>query len=176
MQDELNQFKRLNVWELVERPVRRNIIGVKWLWKNRTYAENTIIRNKSHLVVKGYLQEEGIYFEESFALFARLEAVRMFIAYATRKNFTIYQMDVNTAFLNGPLKEEVFMNSSSPRGIFISQSQYTLKILKKHVWMVVTPLVHQWLLPELIQIYKTMQGAMMTTKAHPEECNFWETS
>ncbi|GJY69227.1 retrovirus-related pol polyprotein from transposon TNT 1-94 [Tanacetum coccineum] len=80
--------------------------------KNKTDAENTIIQNKSHLVTKGYRQEEGIDFEELFALVARLEAVRMFVAYATHKNFTIYQMDVKTAFLNGPLKEEVFVSQS----------------------------------------------------------------
>ncbi|GJU60964.1 putative ribonuclease H-like domain-containing protein [Tanacetum coccineum] len=82
MQDELNQFKRLDVWELVECPVGRNIIKVKWIWKNKTDAENTVIRNKSRLVAKGYGQEEGIDFEESFAPVARLEAVRIFVAYA----------------------------------------------------------------------------------------------
>ncbi|GJX75440.1 retrovirus-related pol polyprotein from transposon TNT 1-94 [Tanacetum coccineum] len=114
MQDELNQFKRLDVWELVERPVDRNIIAVKWLWKNKTCAENMVIRNKSRLVTKVYRQEEGIDVEELFAPVARLEAVRMFMAYAAYKNFTIYQMDVKTAFLNGPLKEEVFV--SEPDG------------------------------------------------------------
>ncbi|GJU88531.1 retrovirus-related pol polyprotein from transposon TNT 1-94 [Tanacetum coccineum] len=72
--------------------------------------ENTIIRNKSRLVAKGYAQKEGIDFEESFAPVARLEAVRLFIAYAAHKSFTVYQMDVKTAFLYGPLKEEVFVN------------------------------------------------------------------
>ncbi|GJY60012.1 retrovirus-related pol polyprotein from transposon TNT 1-94 [Tanacetum coccineum] len=77
MQDELNQFKRLDVWELVECLVGRNIIAVKWIWKNKTNAENTIIQNKSRLVAKGYGQEEGIDFKESFAPVARLEAVRI---------------------------------------------------------------------------------------------------
>ncbi|GJR06339.1 retrovirus-related pol polyprotein from transposon TNT 1-94 [Tanacetum coccineum] len=83
MKDELNQFKHLDVWELVECP--------------------------SHLVAKGYGQEEGIEFEESFAPVARLEVVRIFVAYAAHKNFPIFQMDVKTSFLNGPLKEEVFV-------------------------------------------------------------------
>ncbi|GJR15923.1 retrovirus-related pol polyprotein from transposon TNT 1-94 [Tanacetum coccineum] len=95
--------------ELVECPVGRNIIKVKWIWKNKTDAENTVIRNKSRLVAKGYGQEEGIDFEESFAPVARLEAVRIFVAYAAHKNFPIFQMDVKTTFLNGPLKEEVFV-------------------------------------------------------------------
>ncbi|GJS20988.1 putative ribonuclease H-like domain-containing protein [Tanacetum coccineum] len=109
MQDELNQFKRLDVWELVECPVGRNIIAVKWIWKNKTDAENTVIRKKSRLVAKGYRQEEGIDFEESFAPFARLEAVKIFVAYAAHKNFPYFQMDIKTTFLNGPLKEEVFV-------------------------------------------------------------------
>ncbi|GJW55805.1 retrovirus-related pol polyprotein from transposon TNT 1-94 [Tanacetum coccineum] len=109
MQDELNQFKHLDVWELVECPNGKNIIAVKWIWKNKTDAENTVVRNKSRLVAKGYGQEDGIDFEESFAPVARLEAVRIFVAYAAHENFPIYQMDVKTTFLNGPLKDEVFV-------------------------------------------------------------------
>ncbi|GJX11102.1 ribonuclease H-like domain-containing protein [Tanacetum coccineum] len=75
MQDELNQFKRLDVWELIECLIGINIIIVKWIWKNKTDAKNTVILNKSHLVAKGYGQEEGIDFEESFAPVARLKAV-----------------------------------------------------------------------------------------------------
>ncbi|GJU04586.1 retrovirus-related pol polyprotein from transposon TNT 1-94 [Tanacetum coccineum] len=114
MQDELNQFERLQVWELVPRPEGKNIIALKWLWKNKCDAENIVVRNKTRLVAKGYKQEEGIDFEESFAPVARLEAVRMFIAYVAHKNITIFQMDVKTAFLNGPLKEEVYV--SQPEG------------------------------------------------------------
>ncbi|GJR12973.1 retrovirus-related pol polyprotein from transposon TNT 1-94 [Tanacetum coccineum] len=102
-------FKRLDVWELVECPIGRNIIAVKWIWKNKTDAENTVIRNKSCLVTKGYGQGDGINFEESFEPFARLEVVRIFMVYAAHKNFPIYQMDVKTEFLNGPFKEEVFV-------------------------------------------------------------------
>ncbi|GKC92417.1 copia protein [Tanacetum coccineum] len=93
---------------LMQSCVCRHAIKVKWLWKNKTDAENTVIRNKSRLVAKGYSQQEGIDFEESFAPVAQLEAVRMFVAYVAHKKFTIYQMEVKTAFLNGPLKEEVF--------------------------------------------------------------------
>ncbi|GJR74006.1 retrovirus-related pol polyprotein from transposon TNT 1-94 [Tanacetum coccineum] len=114
MQDELNQFERLQVWELVPRPEGKNIIALKWLWKNKCDAENIVVRNKTRLVAKGYKQEEGIDFEESFAPVARIEAVRMFIAYAAHKNITIFQMDVKMAFLNGPLKEEVYV--SQPEG------------------------------------------------------------
>nr|GFC25861.1 hypothetical protein [Tanacetum cinerariifolium] len=82
----------------------------QWLWKNKRDEENIVIRDKSRLVAKGYAQKEGVDFEESFAPVARLKAVRLFIAYAAHKSFTIYHMDVKTAFLYGPLKEEVYVN------------------------------------------------------------------
>nr|GFA12896.1 hypothetical protein [Tanacetum cinerariifolium] len=110
MQEELHQFDRLDVWELVDRPLCTNVINLKWLWKNKRDEENTVVRNKSRLVAKGYAQKEGVDFEESFAPVARLDAVRFFIAYAAHKSFTIYQMDVKTTFLYGPLKEEVYVN------------------------------------------------------------------
>ncbi|GJX89975.1 retrovirus-related pol polyprotein from transposon TNT 1-94 [Tanacetum coccineum] len=110
MQEELHQFDRLDVWELVDRPLCKNVINLKWLWKNKRDEENTVIRNKSRLVAKGYAQKEGIDFEESFAPVAWLEAVRLFIVYAAHKSFTVYQMDVKTTFLYGPLKEEVYVN------------------------------------------------------------------
>ncbi|GKE88329.1 retrovirus-related pol polyprotein from transposon TNT 1-94, partial [Tanacetum coccineum] len=102
MQEELHQFDILQVWELVDKPFRKNVIKLKWLWKNKK-------DNKARLVAKGYAQEEGIDFDESFALVARLEAVRIFFAYAAHKSFPIYQMDVKTTFLNGPLKKGVYV-------------------------------------------------------------------
>nr|GEU76041.1 retrovirus-related Pol polyprotein from transposon TNT 1-94 [Tanacetum cinerariifolium] len=110
MQEELYQFDQLDVWELVDRPLCTNVINMKWLWKNKCDEENTVIRKKSRLVAKGYTQKEGVDFKESFAPVARLEDVRLFIAYATHKSFIVYQMDVKTAFLYGPLKEEVYVN------------------------------------------------------------------
>ncbi|GKF45771.1 retrovirus-related pol polyprotein from transposon TNT 1-94 [Tanacetum coccineum] len=83
---------------------------MKWLWKNKHDEENIVIRNKARFVAKGYNQQKEIDFEESFALVARLEAARLFVAYAAHKSFPIYQMDGNIAFLNGPLKEEVYIN------------------------------------------------------------------
>ncbi|GJW48086.1 gag-pol polyprotein [Tanacetum coccineum] len=109
MQEELHQFDRLQVWELVDKPFGKNVIKLKWLWKNKKDEDQTVIHNKARLVAKGYAQEEGIDFEESFAPVARLEAVRIFVAYVAHKSFPIYQMDVKTAFLNGPLKEEVYV-------------------------------------------------------------------
>ncbi|GKD88614.1 retrovirus-related pol polyprotein from transposon TNT 1-94 [Tanacetum coccineum] len=109
MQEELHQFDRLQVWELVDKPFGENVIKLKWLWKNKKDEYQTIIRNKARIVAKGYAQEEGINFEESFAPVAHLEAVRIFVAYAAHKSFPIYQMDVKMAFLNGPLKEDVYV-------------------------------------------------------------------
>ncbi|GKA67644.1 retrovirus-related pol polyprotein from transposon TNT 1-94, partial [Tanacetum coccineum] len=85
------------------------VIKIKWLWKKKNDEDKTVIHNKARLVAKGYAQEEGIDFEESFALVACLEAVWIFVAYAAHKSFPIYQMDVKMAFLNGPLKEEVYV-------------------------------------------------------------------
>ncbi|GJZ02346.1 integrase, catalytic region, zinc finger, CCHC-type containing protein [Tanacetum coccineum] len=110
IQEELHQFDQLDVWELVDIPLCKNVINMKWLWENKRDEENTVIRNKAHLVAKGYNQQEGIDFEESFAPVSRLEALRLFIAYAAHKSFPIYQMDVKTTFLNGPLKEDVYKN------------------------------------------------------------------
>nr|GEW23363.1 retrotransposon protein, putative, unclassified [Tanacetum cinerariifolium] len=94
--------------ELVPRPKGNNIITLKWIWKNKCDAKNIMVRNKTRLVAKGYMQEEGIDFKESFAPVARFEAAWMFIAYAAHKNITIFQMDVKMAFFNGPLKKEVY--------------------------------------------------------------------
>nr|GFA68688.1 Gag-Pol polyprotein [Tanacetum cinerariifolium] len=96
--------------ELVDRPLCTNVINLKWFWKNKRDEENTVIRNKSRLVAKGYAQKEGVDFEESFAPVAWLEAVRLFIAYAAHKSFIVYQMDVKTSFLYDPLKEEFYVN------------------------------------------------------------------
>ncbi|GJS27493.1 retrovirus-related pol polyprotein from transposon TNT 1-94 [Tanacetum coccineum] len=132
MQDELNQFERLQVWELVPRPEGKNVIALKWLWKNKCDADNIMVRNKTRLVAKGYKQEEGIDFEESFALVAHLEAVRMFIAFAAHMNITIFQMNVKTAFLNSPLKEEVYV--SQPEGFIDSEFPNHVYRLKKALY------------------------------------------
>ncbi|GJU30879.1 retrovirus-related pol polyprotein from transposon TNT 1-94 [Tanacetum coccineum] len=110
MQEELHQFNRLGVWKLVDRPLCKNVINLKWLLKNKCDEDNIVIRNKARLVAKGYNQKERIDFEESFSPVARLEAVRLFIAYAAHKSFPVYQMDIKTTFLNEPLKEEVYVN------------------------------------------------------------------
>ncbi|GJZ98799.1 retrovirus-related pol polyprotein from transposon TNT 1-94 [Tanacetum coccineum] len=114
MQDEIYEFDRLQVWELVPQPDCVMIIALKWIYKVKLDEYGDVLKNKARLVAKGYRQEEGIDFEESFAPVARIEAIRIFIANAASKNMTIYQMDVKTTFLNGELKEEVYV--SQPEG------------------------------------------------------------
>ncbi|KAJ9535780.1 hypothetical protein OSB04_un001068 [Centaurea solstitialis] len=118
MQEEINQFVRLKVWRLVPRPEGKSIIDTKWIFKNKKDEDNVVVRNKARLVAKGYRQQEGIDYNETFAPVARIEAIRMFLAYAAHKDFTVYHMDVKTTFLNGILKEEVYV--SQPEG-FVDQ-------------------------------------------------------
>ena len=109
MQEELNQFERNGVWKLVPKPKGRVIIGTKWVFRNKLDEAGIVTRNKARLVAKGYLQEEGIDFDETFAPVARLEAIRIVLAYTAHSNFKVYQMDVKSAFLNGKLEEEVYV-------------------------------------------------------------------
>ncbi|GJS25168.1 retrovirus-related pol polyprotein from transposon TNT 1-94 [Tanacetum coccineum] len=107
---QLDEDEFINIFstpELVDKPLCKNVTNMKWLWKNKHGEENTVIRNKARLVAKGYAQKEGIDFEESFAPVAQLEVVRLFVVYVAHKSFPVYQMDIKTAFLYGPLKEEV---------------------------------------------------------------------
>nr|GEX89207.1 retrovirus-related Pol polyprotein from transposon TNT 1-94 [Tanacetum cinerariifolium] len=129
MQEELLQFKRLDVWVLVSAPDNNKPLTLKWLFKNKYDEENTVIQNKSRLVVRGYRQEEGLDFEESFAPVARMEAIKIFLAYAAHKSFTVFQMDVKTAFLHGTLKEDVFV--CQPEGsIDVDHPSHVYKLKK----------------------------------------------
>ncbi|GJZ32790.1 putative ribonuclease H-like domain-containing protein, partial [Tanacetum coccineum] len=110
MQEELNEFERLGVWELVPRPDKVMVITLKWIYKVKLDELGGILKNKAQLVARGYRQEEGIDFEESFAPVARLEAIRIFLAFAAHMNMVVNQMDVKTAFLNGNLREEVYVS------------------------------------------------------------------
>ncbi|KAL4037012.1 hypothetical protein IC575_000595 [Cucumis melo] len=114
MQEELLQFERNQVWELVPKPPYANIIGTKWIFKNKTDEEGRVIRNKARLVAQGYSQIEGLDFGETFAPVARLEAIRLLLSYACFWRFKLFQMDVKSAFLNGYLCEEVYV--AQPKG------------------------------------------------------------
>jgi hypothetical protein len=107
MQEELNNFKHNEVWSLVERS-KQNVVGTKWVFHNKQDEYEVVTRNKTRLVAKCYSQVEGLNFDETFAPIARLESIRMLLVYATHQGFKLYQIDVKNAFLNGPIKEEVY--------------------------------------------------------------------
>ncbi|KAL2340625.1 hypothetical protein Fmac_008565 [Flemingia macrophylla] len=109
MQEELNQFERNQVWDLVHEPKHHPVLGTKWVFRNKLDENGFIIRNKARLVAKGYNQEEGIDFEETFAPVARIEAIRLLLTYAFLMDFKLYQMDVKSVFLNGFIQEEVYV-------------------------------------------------------------------
>ncbi|GKA71335.1 retrovirus-related pol polyprotein from transposon TNT 1-94 [Tanacetum coccineum] len=132
MQDEIHKFDRLDVWELVPPPYCAMIIALKWIYKVKLDEYGDVLKNKARLVAKGYRQEEGLDFEESFAPVARLEAIRIFLANATSKNMTVYQMDVKTTFLNGELKEEVYV--SQPKGFVDPDHPHHVYRLKKALY------------------------------------------
>ncbi|GJS64473.1 retrovirus-related pol polyprotein from transposon TNT 1-94 [Tanacetum coccineum] len=132
MQDEIHEFDRLDVWELVPPPDCAMIIALKWIYKVKLDEYGDVLKNKARLVAKGYRQEEGLDFEESFAPVARLEAIRIFLANAASKNMTVYQMDVKTAFLNGELKEEVYV--SQPEGFVDPDRPHHVYRLKKALY------------------------------------------
>jgi hypothetical protein len=108
MQEELNNFKRNEVWSLVPRP-KQNVVGTKWVFRNKQYEHGVVTRNEARLVAKGYAQVTGLNFEETFAPVARLESIRILLAYAAHHSFRLFQMDIKSAFLNGPIKEEVYV-------------------------------------------------------------------
>nr|GEZ73432.1 retrovirus-related Pol polyprotein from transposon TNT 1-94 [Tanacetum cinerariifolium] len=132
MQEELNEFERLEVWELVPRPDKVMVITLKWIYKVKLDELGGILKNKTRLVARGYRQEEGIDFEECFAPFARLEAIQIFLAYAAHKNMVVYQMDMKTAFLNGNLREEVYV--SQPDGFVDQDNPNHVYKLKKALY------------------------------------------
>ena len=109
MQEELNQFKRNEVWNLVDRTKDYPLVGTKWVFKNKLDKNGYVTRNKARLIAKGYNQEEEIDFDETFALVARLKAIRLLLAYASSMDIKLYQMDVISTFLNGIINEEVYV-------------------------------------------------------------------
>jgi hypothetical protein len=107
--EELENFERNQVWTLVEPPRDVNVIGTKWIFKNKQGEDCEVVRNKARLVAQGFSQVEGLDFGETFASVACLEASRILLAFATSKGFKLYQMDVKSVFLNGVIQEKVFV-------------------------------------------------------------------
>ena len=120
LNEEIEKIKKNKTWSLVPRPKDNNVIGPKWIFRNKLNEKGEVTRNKARLACKSYAQEEGFDYGETFSLVARLEGVRILLAYATQKGFKIYQMDVKSTFLNGVLEEEVYIDH--PKG-FVDPSQ-----------------------------------------------------
>ncbi|GJV80041.1 retrovirus-related pol polyprotein from transposon TNT 1-94, partial [Tanacetum coccineum] len=184
MQEEILEFKRLEVWELVPCPDKVMLIKLKWIYKVKTNEFGGVLKNKARLVAQGFRQDEGINFEESFAPVARIESIHIFVANATNKNMMIYQIVFKTTFLNGKLKEEVYIQAQ--KGPLRSQTSTTCMV--RHVVKfthfttflqsdsVDTPMVEKNKLDEDLQgtpvdatLYHDMIGSLMyLTSSRPE--------
>jgi hypothetical protein len=127
MQEELDNFKRNQVWYLVERP-QQNVVTTKWVFCNKQDEYGVITRNKERLVAKGYLQVKGLDFKETFAPVARIESIRILLAYATHHDFKLYQIDVKNTFLNGHIKKEVYVEQPPD----FEDKEYTNHMYKLH--------------------------------------------
>ncbi|GJW42954.1 ribonuclease H-like domain-containing protein [Tanacetum coccineum] len=191
MQEELLQFRLQKVWRLVDLPKGKHVIRTKWVYRNKKDERGIVVRNKGRLVAQGYTQEEGIDYDEVFALVARIEAIRLFLAYASFMGFIVYQMDVKSAFLYGTIEEEMssmreltfFLGlqvKQKDNGIFISQDKYVADILKKFdfssVKTVSTPLeTNKALIKDEeaedvdVHLYRSMIGSLMyLTASRPD--------
>jgi hypothetical protein len=134
MHEEVNNFTWNEVWHLVPRP-KQNVVGTKWVFHNKEDEHGVVTKNKARLVAKGYSQVEGLDFDETYAPVARLESIRILLAYVTYHDFKRYQMDVKSVFLNGPIKEEVYVeqplgfeDSEYPNHVYkLSKALYGLK-------------------------------------------------
>nr|GFA44743.1 retrovirus-related Pol polyprotein from transposon TNT 1-94 [Tanacetum cinerariifolium] len=168
MQDELHEFKRLDVWVLVLALDNILIIPLKWIFKIKLDEYGEVLKNKARLVAKGYRQEIGIDFEESFAPVARLEAIRLFIANVASQNMIIFQMDVKTAFLNGELNEVVYV--SQPEGFVDPDHPTHVYRLKKALYGLVDDIIFASTDPQSCERFaqemnSTFQMSMMGYKS-----------
>ncbi|GJU43735.1 ribonuclease H-like domain, reverse transcriptase, RNA-dependent DNA polymerase [Tanacetum coccineum] len=197
MQEELLQFKLQKVWILVDLPFRKKAIGTKWVFRNKRDERSIVVKNKARLVAQVFRQEEGINYDEVFALVARIEAIRLFLAFASFMGFLVCQMDVKSAFLYGTIEEEVYVHQppgfvdpahpnkvykvkQQPDEIFISQDKYVADILKKFdfcsIKTATTPIVSNKPLVKDedgvdvdVHIYKSMIGSLMyLTASRPD--------
>ncbi|GJV32379.1 putative ribonuclease H-like domain-containing protein [Tanacetum coccineum] len=191
--DMTNLDTNILVWTLMDLPHGKRAIGTKWVYKNKKDERGIIIRNKASLVAQGYTQEEGIDYDEVPALVARIEAIRLFLAYASFKDFVVYQIDVKSAFLYDKIDEEVYMSTmgeltfflglqvtQKDDGIFISQDKYVDEILKKFSFSTVktasTPMeTSKPLLKDAeaedvdVHLYRSMIGSLMyLTASRPD--------
>ncbi|KAL6333170.1 hypothetical protein AAG906_028353 [Vitis piasezkii] len=141
MQEELNMIDKNNTWELVDRPSHKKPIGVKWVYRTKLNSDGSINKHKARLVVKGYAQMFGVDFSETFAPVARLDTIRMLLALAAQRKWKIYQLDVKSAFLNGYLEEEIFVEQ--PEGFAIKGKEEKVYLLKKALYGLRQALEHR---------------------------------
>ncbi|VVA19470.1 Hypothetical predicted protein, partial [Prunus dulcis] len=132
MKAELEMIEKNNTWTLVDRPFGKPIIGVKWVYKTKLNLDGSVQKNKARLVAKGYSQKPGIDYNETFAPVARLDTIRTLIALAAQKEWNLYQLDVKSAFLNGVLKEEVYVEQ--PQGFVKDNEEIRVYKLNKALY------------------------------------------
>jgi len=132
MKEELFMIERNKTWELVDRPQNRKVIGVKWVYRTKLNADGSINKHKARLVVKGYAQIFGVDYSDTFAPVARLDTIRLLLAVAAQENWKVYQLDVKSAFLNGFLQEEIYVEQ--PEGYIKEGEEDKVCLLKKALY------------------------------------------
>ncbi|KAI5332975.1 hypothetical protein L3X38_023104 [Prunus dulcis] len=132
MEDELQMIEKNETWELVDRPTEKPVIGVKWVYKTKLNLDGSVQKNKERLVAKGYAQKPGLDYNETYAPVARLDTIRTLIALAAKKGWKLFQLDVKSAFLNGVLQEEVYVNQ--PEGFVIKGKEDKVYRLHKALY------------------------------------------
>ena len=132
MNEEIRAIEKNDTWELVDLPQGKEVIGVKWVYKTKSNVEVKIERHKERLVVKGYKQQQVRDYEETFTPVARMETMWIVLSITTQQKWKVYQMDVKSTFLNGVLKEEVYVEQ--PRGYEIKGQEHKVCKLKKSLY------------------------------------------
>nr|GEX80152.1 retrovirus-related Pol polyprotein from transposon TNT 1-94 [Tanacetum cinerariifolium] len=184
MQEEFNEFKRLEVWELVPRLDKVIVITLKWIYKVKLNELGGILKNKACLVARGYRQEEGIDFEESFAPVSRLEAIRIFLAYTAHKNMVVYEMDVKIAFLNGKAVDPSHYRDMIGTLLYLTASRPDLQFaICMRAWTMDTTIEQQAAIDEALFVYDVLRicsffKAFLVTADVPEIYmqEFWATA
>jgi hypothetical protein len=143
MKEEIKMIEKNDTWQLVDRPQNRKIIGVKWVYRTKLNADGSINKHKARLVVKGYSQVFGVDFSKTFAPVVRLDTIRMLLALAAQNAWKINQLDVKSAFLNGYLKEEIYVEQ--PEGFKVEGQEEKVYKLRKTLYMVLKPMI-KWLI------------------------------
>jgi hypothetical protein len=132
MEEEIFMIEKNKTWELVDRPEDKNIIGVKWIFRTKLNADSSINKFKARLVVKGYAQVYGVDYSDIFAPVARMDTIRLLLAVAAHRNWKVFQLDVKSAFLNGVLQEEIYVEQ--PAGFVVQGKADKVYLLKKALY------------------------------------------